>query len=164
MSKLTITISALAAAAIGYAVYFDHQRRSSPEFRRSLKKQAKQYAKQESNNSKAEKAIKLQQVKAILTESLINDPLPTENDKKEEFFMTSVTLGEQLASIPGNEIKAALAFYRALSVYPNPTDILGIYQRSVPQDVYEIIIMMIAVQPPLAVASMLSESLDAEQD
>ena len=34
-----LTITAVAAAAItGYAVYFDYQRRHSPEFRKSLKK------------------------------------------------------------------------------------------------------------------------------
>ncbi len=36
------------------------------------------------------------------------------------------------------EMDAALCFYKALAVYPNPTDILGIYQRSVPEEVYEV--------------------------
>ena len=69
--------------------------------------------------------------------------------------MQQVALGEQLATVPDKKIEAALCFYKALAVYPNPTDILGIYQRSVPEEVYEIVVMMIAVQPPAAVTNIL---------
>lgn len=75
--------------------------------------------------------------------------------------MQQVALGEQLAVKPNQKIEAALCFYKALVVYPNPTDILGVYQRSVPEDVYEIVIMMIAVQPPAAVSNILGAGAGA---
>ena len=41
--------------------------------------------------------------------------------------MEQVAVGEQKAKV--DAIEAAICFYKALAVYPNPTDILGIYQK-----------------------------------
>jgi len=167
MGKFTYFLAAAAAVTLGYAVYFDYERRTSPEFRKHLKKSKKHHEKKVIEEEKEAKTHKLEAVKEALIESIKEGPAPpTDAAEKEKFFMTQVTMGEQLSAVPGSELKAAIHFYKALSIYPNPTDILGIYQRSIPQEIYDYIIMMVALQPPQAVANILSDSvqLDQEQD
>ncbi|CCH45357.1 Mitochondrial import receptor subunit TOM20 [Wickerhamomyces ciferrii] len=167
MGKFSYIFATAAALTLGYAVYFDYNRRTNPEFRKQLKKSKKHHEKKVIEHEKEVKSVKLDTVRKALEESLKNDsPVPTDPSEKERFFMTEVTQGEQLSAQPGSELESAIHFYRALSIYPNPTDILSIYQRSVPQDIYDYVIMMVALQPPQSVASMLSESvqLDQEQD
>ncbi|CDR43610.1 CYFA0S12e02542g1_1 [Cyberlindnera fabianii] len=166
MSKVTAVLATVGAVALGYAVYFDYSRRHNADFRRKLRKSKKQQQKQVEEQASKAKQVKVNEVKELLTKSLEEDPIPTDAAAKEQYFMTQVTMGEQLAAVPGNEIKSALCFYRALAVYPNPTDILNVYQKSVPQEIYEYIIMMMAMEPPLSIASFLggdSVQLDAEE-
>lgn len=146
-----------AAAAVGYAVYFDYRRRHDANFRRQLKKRAVDQEKQALKLAHELKQLKLELVKQALLDDLAANPIPTDLSEKESFFMQQVALGEQLAAKPQLKIDAAICFYKALAVYPNPTDILGIYQRSVPQDVYEIVVMMIAAHPPAAINNILGE-------
>lgn len=146
-----------AAAAVGYAVYFDYRRRHDVNFRRQLKKRAVDQEKQALKLAHELKQLKLELVKQALLDDLAANPIPTDLSEKELFFMQQVALGEQLATKPQLKIDAAICFYKALAVYPNPTDILGIYQRSVPQDVYEVVVMMIAAHPPAAINNILGE-------
>lgn len=158
----TLTFSAIAGSAfVAYAVYFDYKRRSSPEFRKSLKKKSVKQQKLAAKEHEEDKKSKLDTIKKALTADLEANPVPTELSEKESFFMQQVALGEQLATLPDKKIEAALCFYKALAVYPNPTDILGIYQRSVPEEVYEIVVMMIAVKPPAAVTNILGAGAGA---
>lgn len=165
MGKFSYILAAAATLTVGYAVYFDYERRNSPEFRRKLKKSKKHHEKEVIQDAKEAKSVKLEAVKAALIESMKDGEVPPADPaEKERFFMTQVTMGEQLSAVPGNELNAAIHFYKALSIYPNPTDILNIYQRSVPAEIYEYIIMLIALQPPQAVANILSESVQLGQD
>ena len=143
-------------AIAGYAAYFDHQRRNNPEFRKSLKRKLKKHAEQEKEEKERAKQLKLAHVGEFLTAELAKDPVSTDPAQRETVFTTNVEMGEKLASVPGNELEAALKFYKALSVYPNPADLLGIYQRSVPEAVYEYIVLMIAIMPPVNVSTFLS--------
>ncbi|KAK6464813.1 hypothetical protein DFJ63DRAFT_93823 [Scheffersomyces coipomensis] len=163
MSSRAFTITAvIATAVVGYAVYFDYQRRNSAEFRKSLRKKANAQKKKSEQLAEQGKQLKVDAVKKALEEDLASNPLPTEIEEKESFFMQQVALGEQLAIKEATKIEAALCFYKALAVYPNPTDILGIYQRSVPEDVYELVVMMISINPPASVANILgSDSASA---
>ena len=101
-------------------------------------------------------------MKKKLVESLLTDPLSTTN--KEQTFIEEVTLAEKLSAIVGKEDDAAIRFYRALSVYPDPTAILDIYQKSVPADIYELIILLTAIYPPANITSLLSESTASVQE
>lgn len=155
MGKFATFAAVATTAIVGYAIYFDYTRRSSPDFRKTLKKKSvkqEKHAKKEEEHSKKSKA---EAVKKALLADLEANPIPTELSKKEEFFMQQVALGEQLGAQSSKKIEAAICFYKALVVYPNPTDILGIYQKSVPEDVYELVILMIAVNPPAAVSNIL---------
>lgn len=165
MGKFSYILAAAATLSVGYAIYFDYERRNSPEFRRKLKKSKKHHEKAVIEHEKEVKTVKLEAVKEALIQSMKEGPaIPTDAAEKERFFMTQVTQGEQLSAAPGEELNAAIHFYKALSIYPNPTDILNIYQRSVPAEIYEYIIMLIALQPPQAVANILSESVQLDQE
>lgn len=152
-----VTFLSLAAGALGYCLYFDYQRRNNSEFRRSIylkKRQAEKAEKLKAQESKLEKTKILKQK---LAESLLSDPLTHAN--KEETFIKEVTLAEKLSAIVGKEIDAAIHFYRALSVYPDPTAILEIYQKSVPADVYEYIMLLTAIFPPANISSLLNANV-----
>ncbi|CUM67991.1 uncharacterized protein PRCAT00005705001 [Priceomyces carsonii] len=155
MGKGGIITAVAATAVIGYAVYFDYTRRHSSDFRKTLKKKAVKQQKVAEKEQEESKKSKVETIKKALSADLEANPIPSDLAEKENFFMQQVALGEQLATTPDKKVDAALCFYKALSVYPNPTDILGIYQRSVPEDVYEMVVMMIAVQPPKAVTNIL---------
>lgn len=151
-----LTITTIAATAlVGYAVYFDYNRRNSPAFRKSLKKKAAKQEKQAAKAQEQSKKSKLDEIKKALADDLEANPIPTDLAEKESFFMQQVALGEQLGQLPDKKVDAAICFYKALAVYPNPTDILGIYQRSIPEEVYELVVMLIAVQPPASVTNIL---------
>ncbi|EDK43424.1 mitochondrial import receptor subunit tom20 [Lodderomyces elongisporus] len=151
-----LAITGVAATAIaGYAIYFDYQRRNSKQFRKSLKKKAVKQKKIQEQHEKETKQSKLDAVKTALLADLKENPIPTDLTEREAFFMEQVATGEQKAK--DDSIAAAICFYKALAVYPNPTDILGVYQKTVPEDVYELVVMMIAVYPPASVSSILSK-------
>lgn len=158
-----LTITAIATAAIaGYAVYFDYQRRNSADFRKSLKKREVKQKKLKAKKEAESKQNKLEAVKKALLEDLAQNPIPTDLTEREAFFMEQVAVGEQKAKV--DAIEAAICFYKALAVYPNPTDILGIYQKTVPEEVYELVVMMIAVYPPASVSSILNKGAPTVKD
>ncbi|ORX41808.1 MAS20-domain-containing protein [Piromyces finnis] len=143
------TVSALAVGSIAYAVYFDYKRRNDPEFRKQLKKQRKKAKKIRSvkteTKPKDEASLKIEnQIEAI--KKVINDePIPTEMEAKETFFMQQLQKGEMLSyqGEPYYEV-SALCYYRAFKVYPNPTELIVLLQRSTPEPVYKKIIEMIS--------------------
>ncbi|QEU59711.1 Tom20 [Kluyveromyces lactis] len=153
---LTIAGVTVATAVAGYAAYFDYQRRNNPEFRKQLKRKLKQHAELEKQAKEEAKQEKLKRVNEILIAELTKDPLPQDPSQREATFSSNVELGEKLAAVPGSELESALKFYKALSVYPNPSDLLGIYQRSLTEEIYENIVLMIALMPPSNVSSFLT--------
>lgn len=60
-------------------------------------------------------------------------------------FMEQVAAGEALfAQGPANFLQAAVAFFRALKVYPAPMELVMIYQKAVPKEVFDIIMKLVA--------------------
>lgn len=51
-------------------------------------------------------------------------------------------------------MKAALCFYKALKVYPQPDDLVKIYDKTVPKDVLEILASMVAMDNDLKIGSL----------
>lgn len=57
--------------------------------------------------------------------------------------MAQASLGEQLCTQgPAFAVPAALAFYRALRVYPSPVELIMLYQSSLPPEVFAIILQL----------------------
>lgn len=154
-NSASVTFLTLAAGALGYCFYFDYQRRHNAEFRKAIYNKKRQADKAKRLAREASKLEKTQLLKAKLVESLLTNPLSTAD--KEQTFISEVTTAEKLSAIVGKEIDAAIHFYRALSVYPDPTSILEIYQKSVPADIYELIMLLTAIYPPANITSLLNE-------
>ncbi|KAF2855762.1 protein import receptor MAS20 [Plenodomus tracheiphilus IPT5] len=150
------TIAAIVAgtAATGflaYAVYFDHKRRNDPEFRKQLKRESKRTqraAKEEAEHQGAE------QKKAIrdAVERANEEGFPKDPEEVEAYFMQEVAQGEGMVQKAGaDNVEAALCFYRALKVYPNPRELINIYDKTVPKPVLDILAEMIAVDTSIPV-------------
>ncbi|GJJ07406.1 hypothetical protein Clacol_001608 [Clathrus columnatus] len=129
------------AALVGYAIYFDYKRRNDVDFRKKLRRQQKKVTKsaiaeQGTSNPEITQAELLQKVRAIKKEKF-----PTSAEEREQYFTTHVNQAEQL-HLRGEELPSALHFYRALCVYPNPTDLLQLYQRVISPPVFKLLIEM----------------------
>lgn len=115
-----MAVTVVANVFTAYAIYFDHKRQSDPNFRKSLKK----------NNKKVEISVKQQQeaagearvadLKNALESVKKNGELPTGLEEKEAYFMEQVAKGESLCASEGAENEAAISFWKALKVYPQP--------------------------------------------
>ncbi|QPG73886.1 hypothetical protein FOA43_001201 [Brettanomyces nanus] len=155
-----------AAVALTYCIYFDYERRHNGDFRKNLNKRKRKAQKKARIEAEQDKTKKLEILKKKLNESLAASPLPASLQEKESYFLEQVTTGEKLGAIPGKEIDAAIYFYKGLAVYPNPTGILDIYQRTLPPNIYELVMMLTAIQPPKSVVNILGDSvgsLDADK-
>lgn len=42
--------------------------------------------------------------------------------------------------------EAVIPFYKALKVYPDPNELLMIYQKTIPQPVFEIVVKALAIE------------------
>lgn len=140
---------------IAYAIYFDHRRRTDPEFRKALRRESRRQARAVKEEAEAYGARHKEAVKAAVAKAK-EEGFPTDVEQKEAFFMNEVARGEALGSDgnydsvpwpsrlavclsklvlthnPGSDsIDAALCFYKALKVYPNPRDLISIYDKTV---------------------------------
>lgn len=137
------TIGALATGFVAYAVYFDHKRRTDPEFRKSLKRESRRIAKAAKEEAEAQGAQQKQAIRDAVTEAQ-EEGFPTSVEEKETFFMNMVGQGEALCQSESTHIEAALSFYKALKVYPQPGDLITIYDKTVPKPVLDMLAEMVA--------------------
>ncbi|GAA5937674.1 TOM complex receptor protein TOM20 [Sporobolomyces koalae] len=152
--KIALTATGvIAAATVGYAVYFDYRRRNDAVFRKNL---LKEYKKVDKKVKHAQEAGK-EQIQAALKRAieLANaEPVPTTAEGKEQFFMEQVALAEQLAArSPEFYVAAAISFYKALKVYPAPQELIMIYQKSLPPAVFDLVMELISLEINAAASS-----------
>ena len=161
---------------IAYAVYFDHKRQTDPEFRKSLKKNNRRMARAVKEEAEAHGAAQRENVKKAVQQAK-DEGFPTDLEEKEAYFMGQVARGESLCSegmccpspptignkstekmemdwyshacLGSDNVEAALCFYKALKVYPQPKDLISIYDKTVPKEVLEILAEMVALDAGL---------------
>ncbi|KAI9172968.1 mitochondrial import receptor subunit tom20 [Blastocladiella emersonii ATCC 22665] len=149
------TLSVL-ALGIGYSVWFDYKRRADPSFRRRLRKQRKAVSSRQVETEKDAPAAASASGAATAgasgitaasipgLEALLTGPLPTTPEEKEAFFMEMLSKGEQLAKMgPPLYDLAAQCFYRALKVYPAPAELVMLYQRTLEEPVFRLIMDLV---------------------
>ena len=132
-------------------MWFDHRRRTDPNFRKSLKREAKRQAKAAKEEAEAYTTRQRQAIR-IAVEEAKEEGFPTDVEEKEAYFMNEVAHGEQLSQegmrfrtkafletetntkdLGSDNVEAALCFYKALKVYPQPSDLITIYDKTVPK-------------------------------
>ncbi|KAH0366273.1 protein import receptor MAS20, partial [Aureobasidium melanogenum] len=146
------TLGTVTTAALAYAVYFDYKRRSDPAFRRSLKRQQKQVSKAAKDEAVAAEKGQKEKIRQVV-DSANDEGFPTDPEKTEEYFMTEVARGEQMCQDGSDPVDAALCFYKALKVYPQPRELINIYDKTVPKPILDILAEMIAVDSSIKVSS-----------
>ncbi|OKL59612.1 Mitochondrial import receptor subunit tom20 [Talaromyces atroroseus] len=107
--------------------------------------------------AEAEGAAQREQIKKAVNAAK-DEGFPTDLEEKEAYFMSQVAKGESLCAEGSDNIEAALAFYKALRVYPQPKDLISIYDKTVPKDVLEILAEMVALDSGLKLGSFTTES------
>lgn len=147
-----ISVGTVVTGILAYAVYFDHRRRTDPEFRKQLKRESKRTARVA--KEEAESAGK-EQRKAIreAVDKANEEGYPTDAEEIEAYFMQEVAQGEGMCQSGADSIDAALCFYRALKVYPNPRELISIYDKTVPKPVLDVLADMIAFDTSLPVGN-----------
>jgi len=142
------SVGTVVTGLVAYAFYFDHKRRNDPEFRKALKRESRRQAKAAKEEAEAHGARQKAAIKAAVEESK-EEGFPTDVEEKERYFMNEVARGEVLCQDgmslgSSDQIEAALCFYKALKVYPQPKDLITIYEKTVPKPVLDILAEMIA--------------------
>ena len=85
----------LTSFCVGYAVYFDHKRRSDPEFRKALKRESRREARAAKEQAEAQGEQQKEEIKAAVNQAQ-KEGFPTDVEHKEMFFMNEVGEGEAL--------------------------------------------------------------------
>ncbi|KAK0512304.1 hypothetical protein JMJ35_005432 [Cladonia borealis] len=145
---LIASTGAIIAGCLGYAVYFDHKRRTDPEFRKALKRESRREARVAKEQAEVEGEQQKRAIKAAVNKAK-EEGFPTDVEEREAYFMNEVGQGEVLCQDSSKQVESALCFYRALKVYPQPKDLIGIYDKTVPKPVIDILAEMIAQDPTI---------------
>ncbi|KAL8869624.1 MAG: hypothetical protein Q9174_004134 [Haloplaca sp. 1 TL-2023] len=87
------TVGTLATGLLGYAVYFDHRRRTDPEFRKALKRESRKTEKLVKEEAEAEGIQQKQTIRKLVTKAQ-NEGFPDNTEDKEVYFMQEVGHGE----------------------------------------------------------------------
>ncbi|KIY51648.1 MAS20-domain-containing protein [Fistulina hepatica ATCC 64428] len=141
-SVATIAVLTVVGGLVAYAVYFDYKRRNDPTFRKKLRKcKSKRRAEKvasESTPDVSSSGVPPEELREAL-QQIKQQPLPTKPEELESLFMSQISMGEGLAvQGPSFYLQSALCFYRALSVYPAPLELIVIYQKTLQPPVFEV--------------------------
>ncbi|KAI9886151.1 MAG: S23-interacting protein [Watsoniomyces obsoletus] len=147
---LSISVGSVIAGVLAYAVYFDHRRRNDPEFRKSLRREARRQEKAIKEQADAHDARQKDAIKAAMAKAK-DQGFPTNDEDKEAFFMGELQRGENMCTDGSDPVDAAMCFYKALKVYPQPRDLISIYDKTVPQPVLDVLAEMIALDKTIAI-------------
>ncbi|KAG8833847.1 hypothetical protein FRC17_009964 [Serendipita sp. 399] len=143
---ITISTVAVVLGIAGYAVYFDYVRRNDPQFRKRLRKEKKRVDRSNSSIKAAAASAKGLPTDAELDAALQlvrDENLPATPEEKEQYFMQNLAIGEQL-STQGLALPAALAFFRAMRVYPEPMQLVMILEKTLPDDMFRIVMELMS--------------------
>ncbi|KAI0700788.1 hypothetical protein BC835DRAFT_1404784 [Cytidiella melzeri] len=133
-SLYTIAAVTVVTGVIAYAAYFDYKRRNDADFRKKLRKDKKRIekatAKKPMNVSQDELRAAIAKIRA--------EEVPETPQDREAYFMHHVGLAEKLCMQgPESALIAAMSFFRGLRVYPSPVELLMIYQKTIPEEVFK---------------------------
>lgn len=126
------SVSVIASAGLAYAVYFDYRRRNDVDFRKQLKKQHKKVSKIEEIEAKSAERGQKEKIRRAVDEAN-EEGFPKDPEETEGYFMQEVARGEGMCTDGSDPVDAALCFYKALKVYPQPRELISIYDKTVPK-------------------------------
>lgn len=141
-TTITTSLVGLLTFGVGYALYFDFKRRHDPDFRKRLRQNRRDFEQRARVSEKRQRDAQRNRVSEAVQRAR-DEPVPAGVEQREEYFMNEVAAGETMAASGDDTLGAAICFYKALKVYPNPQDLLTIYDRTVPRPVYELLMLIL---------------------
>lgn len=90
-----VTAGAALTGVLAYALYFDHRRRTDPEFRKALKRETKKQSRIAKEEAEARRAPLRRQIMEIVDQAN-RDSGPVDQEEKEQYFMQEISKGEAL--------------------------------------------------------------------
>jgi import receptor subunit TOM20 len=83
-------------------------------------------------------------MQSILT-CVSQETFPETAEGKEAYFTEQVAMGEQML-LQARQDDSVVHFYKALKVYPVPLELIMIYQQSLPEQVFRILVNLMALE------------------
>ncbi|XP_025193731.1 mitochondrial import receptor subunit TOM20 homolog [Melanaphis sacchari] len=126
VSKTAISAAAAGIAGlcfVGYCIYFDRKRRSDPNFKSNLRKK-RLLAKEHELAARAAKSA---------------FPDFTDQQAVQRFFLQEVQMGESYLE-QGDAVRGVEHLANAVVVCGQPTELLNVLQRTLPDPVFEMLI------------------------
>lgn len=117
-------------AFLGYCFYFDHKRRSAPDFKKKLKEKR---AKSKSGGKKG---------------TATSLPDPRDAQAMQKFFLSEVQLGEELLST-GDEEGGIEHLSNAVAVCGSPQQLLSVLQQTLPPPIFSKLVQKLQEPNPL---------------
>ncbi|KAI0751552.1 MAS20-domain-containing protein [Daedaleopsis nitida] len=143
---ITVAAVTVLGGLVAYAVYFDYKRRNDSDFRKKLRKDKKKVNKQqqqEQDTVDVASVISAAEIKSALLK-LRQEDVPPTSDEKESYFMMQVQVGDQLVQKgPAFYLPAAMAFFRALRVYPSPVEFIMMLQQTLPEPIFKLFMELV---------------------
>ncbi|TFY82537.1 hypothetical protein EWM64_g1472 [Hericium alpestre] len=170
---LTVAGVTVVGGIIAYALYFDHKRRNDVTFRKKLRKEKKKVDKRAAEAAQAAPAASGPTAPSNVAEAEIRaaldavraEELPPTPEEKESYFMNQVGMGEQLCAQGHTlHIPAAMCFFRALRVYPSPVELIVIYQSTVPEPVFAIVMQLMNMDVSVSSSSAAHEEKEEQPE
>ncbi|KAL0089415.1 MAS20 protein import receptor-domain-containing protein [Phycomyces blakesleeanus] len=140
------TAGVAATAGLGYLIYFDYKRRNDPSLKKKLRRERKKAAKETKSAEEEAKAKAIKLIEDVMA-AVDKEVFPESPEEKEKYFMAQVAAGESLCN-QGEAFynDSVLPFYTALKVYPAPLELIMIYQKTIPEPVFQIVVSIMALE------------------
>eukprot|EP01135_Chromosphaera_perkinsii_P001391 Nk52_evm8s166 gene=Nk52_evmTU8s166 len=145
VSTSTLTLSTCAALVVGYWVYFDHKRRSDPDYKKKVRarklaaKKALEEAKSKEEKELAEKRATLEKENAI--------PNTTDPEQLKAYFLDQIQKGE--VALQSLDLETACRhFANSILVSDTPKDLAAFFQEKLPAEVFQGIMQFVQQAQP----------------
>uniref|UniRef100_A0A1I7XLI1 Mitochondrial import receptor subunit TOM20 homolog n=1 Tax=Heterorhabditis bacteriophora TaxID=37862 RepID=A0A1I7XLI1_HETBA len=125
-SSLLVAAGLAGAAFIGYCVYFDHKRRSDPNYKEKIRQNRREKAHSQAGASTA----------GARSTSI---PDPTDASSIQAFFLQEVQLGEELLA-NGNVEEGAIHIANAVALCGQSQQLLQIFQQTLPPEQFAAVV------------------------
>lgn len=143
---ISVAVSAIGTAFVGYCIYFDRKRRSDPQFKEKLR----------------ERRLKAKKVKDASQTAEMKGRMPDRNDQAamQKFFFDEIQKGEELLAA-GEFEKSVTHLTNAIAISGQPQQLLQVFQQTLPPDVFKMLMTNLSSGlPPQKTGATDGDSLD----
>ena len=139
-AKLATVLAGLAGAGfIGYCIYFDHRRRTDPEFKTKLKQKRSENVTSGGRGGSGVAGLDLPDMK--------------DQEAVQKFFLEEVQRGQDCLH-ENNKEMCVKHLTNAISVSGQPQQLLNIFRQTLPPDVFQMLIQNLAMLGSAQMAQM----------